>query len=245
MKALEERLRLAEEELERAKQEEEMALDKLKVAEELAKKAEKDRLKEAKRISVNPLSFNLEEEEKKMEKEFEQERSSIVSLKRSITPKKPKKRTAHKKPGGILAERLAMWQQKVDTHLEAQEQNVFSGGYQGENRLKRGDEGYGKPKEGSETHRRAQEASKWVEKEIDKMVGVIKKIGEYDEQRGGYTVTFGELFKAYQDISDTLVGILMRAKKRKRVYYIGDMLYQGASDSVRITVIEGEQEEDI
>lgn len=240
-----ERLRLAEEELERAKQEEEMALEKLKVAEELAKKAEEDRLKEARRISVNPLSFDLEEEEKKLQEEFDTKRSSIISLKRSITPKKPKKRVAQKKPGGLLASRLAMWQQKVDTHLEAQENNVFSGGYKGESRLKKGDEGYGKPKEGSETHRRAQEATKWVEKEIEKMVGVIKDIGEYDEQRGGHTVTFGKLFKAYQDISDTLVGILMRAKKRKRVYYIGDMLYQGASDDVRITVIEEDQEEEI
>lgn len=29
-----------------------------------------------------------------------------------------------------------------------------------------------------------------------------------------------------QDISDTLVGILMRAKKKKRIVYTGDMLWQ-------------------
>lgn len=38
------------------------------------------------------------------------------------------------------------------------------------------------------------------------------------------------------DISDSLVGILMRAKKRKLLYYDGDMLFQGKDDKVIITV---------
>jgi hypothetical protein len=36
------------------------------------------------------------------------------------------------------------------------------------------------------------------------------------------TIKFGALFIAYQDISDTLVGILMRAKKRRRIVYEGE-----------------------
>lgn len=253
MRQLEEMLQRAQEELERAKEEEELALQKLKVAEELALEAENERLEEAKRISVNPLAFDLDLERKKFEEEIKHggnkskdrktmTEHTVAKSKKATTVKKKKTTQAGQKENGILAERLKMWQNKVDQHLVGQSQNVFSGGYQGEQRLKIGDEGYGKPVEGSKTDERAKAAAVWVDKEIDKMVEVIKKIGGYDEVQGGYTVTFGELFHAYQDISDTLVGILMRAKKRKRVYYIGDMLYQGMSDNVKITVIEESQE---
>ena len=48
-------------------------------------------------------------------------------------------------------------------------------------------------------------------------------------------ITFGVLFDTYADISDTLVGILMRARKRKKVSYDGDgMLFQGVHDHVVI-----------
>ena len=53
-------------------------------------------------------------------------------------------------------------------------------------------------------------------------------MGKFDATEGGVvTVEFGPLFYKYQDISDTLVGILMRAKKRKLIKYPGDMLFQG------------------
>jgi hypothetical protein len=55
-----------------------------------------------------------------------------------------------------------------------------------------------------------------VENEIAKLIEVIKEIGKFDATEGGVcTIEFGPLFYHYQDISDTLVGILMRAKKRK------------------------------
>ena len=81
-------------------------------------------------------------------------------------------------------------------------------------------------------------------------------MGETDEH-GTATVAFGPLFykhdggvenrlgrsrrqspqtSRYADISDSLVGVLMRAKKRKRLYYAGDMLFQGSSDRVVISV---------
>ena len=98
---------------------------------------------------------------------------------------------------------------------------------------------YGKPKAGSKTEARAQAAKKWVDKEIDKLVEVITKLGAPDEERNGQiTITFGPLFIAYQDISDTLVGILMRSKKRKRIFYEGDMLFQGQHNHVKISILK-------
>ena len=38
-------------------------------------------------------------------------------------------------------------------------------------------------------------------------------------------------------VSDTLVGILMRARKRKRVAFESDMLFQGVHDHVIIWVL--------
>ena len=54
---------------------------------------------------------------------------------------------------------------------------------------------------------------------------------------GQATITFGELFDMYADVSDTLVGILLRARRRKRLVFEGDMLFQGQSDKVVITVL--------
>jgi len=83
---------------------------------------------------------------------------------------------------------------------------------------------------------RAQNASRWVEKEVDKLILVIKAIGLKGPD-GKHQVTFGTLFIAYQDISDTLVGILMRAKKRKLIEYPGEMLLQTKDDHVIISLL--------
>jgi len=139
-------------------------------------------------------------------------------------------------PKAGIAGKLGMWQKKVEEHQEKQSNNVFSAAYAGAKRAV-GDS-YGKAPEGSKTEERANAAAQWVELEIAKLVEVIKEIGAYDAAEGGVaTVCFGPLFYHYQDISDTLVGILMRAKKRKLLKYQGDMLFQGAHDKVKITVL--------
>ena len=68
---------------------------------------------------------------------------------------------------------------------------------------------------------------------------MIREIGETDPSTGTCTVAFGPLFYKYADISDSLVGILMRAKRKKLLFYQGDMLFQGASDKVVISVPKG------
>lgn len=86
--------------------------------------------------------------------------------------------------------------------------------------------------------RRAANFNKGVEEGIDSLIKVIKRVGKFDKSEGGVaTVTFGELFEEYENISDMLVGLLMRAKKRKRLKYSGDMLFQGIHDHVKITVL--------
>ena len=76
----------------------------------------------------------------------------------------------------------------------------------------KGDPAYGTAPEGSLSDERAKKAAAWVEKEVDKLCTEITSLGV--KQGNHVTVTFGELFHHYQDVSDTLVGILARAKKR-------------------------------
>ena len=68
-------------------------------------------------------------------------------------------------------------------------------------------------------------------------MSVIEDMGEVNPDTGKKFTTFGPLFIAYQDISDTLVGILMRAKKYKHLTYKGQMLFQGMHNDVVIQLL--------
>jgi hypothetical protein len=83
---------------------------------------------------------------------------------------------------------------------------------------------------------RAEESAKWVDEAVAKLVNEINKIGYIDKQ-GLKAVKFIDLFNHYVNISDSLVGIMIRAKKRGLIKYEGEMLQQGRSDNVVITVI--------
>ena len=77
----------------------------------------------------------------------------------------------------------------------------------------------------------------WVEKEIDKLIKEIEQVGK--KSGNEIQITFGELFHHYQDVSDTLVGILQRAKKRGILRYEGEggnLLLQGKHDKVVIVL---------
>ena len=73
--------------------------------------------------------------------------------------------------------------------------------------------------------------------EIAKLIEVVREFGSVDAPTGEVQMSFGELFNRYADISDTLVGILMRAKRRKRILYDSDMLFQGVHDHVVIRLM--------
>lgn len=82
----------------------------------------------------------------------------------------------------------------------------------------------------------AHAALEWVDDEIQKLLSVIEQYGVLDES-GQCVITFGELFARYARISDTLVGILMRARKRCLVVFDAAMLFKGVHDHVNITLL--------
>ena len=138
--------------------------------------------------------------------------------------------------GGSKANALAaMWDKKQKAADEDQKSNPFSSKFDSSAKLKKGDAGYGTAVAGSETAMRAKKAQEWVEKEIEKLLVVIAEHG-YKDADGRDAITFGKLFDTYADISDTLVGILMRARKHGKLHYAGDMLFQGTHDNIVITI---------
>uniref|UniRef100_A0A8C7F2P0 Si:dkey-29b11.3 n=1 Tax=Oncorhynchus kisutch TaxID=8019 RepID=A0A8C7F2P0_ONCKI len=52
------------------------------------------------------------------------------------------------------------------------------------------------------------------------------------------TVEFGKLFEHYVNISNKVVGILLRARKQGLVSFEGEMLWQGQDDRVLITLLQ-------
>jgi hypothetical protein len=100
-----------------------------------------------------------------------------------------------------ITSRLAQWNQKVEEHEEKQANNVFSAAYKGGDQAhpkpSAKDANYGKPPPGSKSEVRAAAAAKWVEKEVDKLIDEIKRIG-YKDQQGRSAVKFITLFHHYE-----------------------------------------------
>jgi len=131
----------------------------------------------------------------------------------------------------------SVWERQVEAAAQDSRANPFSQAFDGgAARPRKGDAEYGRARKGSLTEARAAAALAWVEEEIRKLVGVIVEHGAIDEH-GRRTITFGELFGLYASISDTLVGILMRARKRRQLSFEADMLFQGVHDEVAITLL--------
>mmetsp|Transcript_11718 Transcript_11718/g.16746 ORF Transcript_11718/g.16746 Transcript_11718/m.16746 type:complete len:138 (+) Transcript_11718:2-415(+) len=129
-----------------------------------------------------------------------------------------------------------MWDHKTKEADQEQRSNIFSQNYDGSGGLKKGDKGYGTAPEGSASAKRAEKATQWVKEQIVQLIQIIQDLGEGMKPLP-YT-TFGILFVEYENISDTLVGILQRAKKYGVLTYEGDMLWQGQSDDVQIHLLE-------
>jgi len=77
------------------------------------------------------------------------------------------------------------------------------------------------------------QAKDWFEQEITKFLGVMNNICVSNPD-GSRSISFGELFLAYESISDSLVGMMTRCKKRGHINYEGEMLFQGRDDHVII-----------
>ena len=64
--------------------------------------------------------------------------------------------------------------------------------------------------------------------EVIYMNGYSLDESEVDEDTAAFSVIkFGDLFKMYTRISDKVVGLLLRAKKYRLVYFEPEMLFQG------------------
>ena len=138
----------------------------------------------------------------------------------------------------LLQQRAAELEERQRRANEEMKANPFSKNFDPNARkLKKGDTGYGKAVAGSETEARANKAQAWIEEEISKLIEVLKEFGVEDAPTKEVRMSFGELFMRYADISDTLVGILMRAKRRKRILFDSDMLFQGVHDHIVIRLM--------
>ena len=83
---------------------------------------------------------------------------------------------------------------------------------------------------------RALLAARWVDKEIRKLIGLVVEHGSGAE--GSRVITYGELFKLAEDSMEALSGTLKTAKKQKVVKFEAEMLFQGQSDAVVITLLK-------
>ena len=224
----EERKHLEEVEKLRKKQEAEAAALKRTQEEEAA---QRKRLQQQREADAAALKLKHEQEAA--------ERKRVASTKPPPVPPKPTTVSpAQSDQEPVISSVKSHWENFGKKHQDAQATNVFSGAYDPTKakHLKPGDPGYGRPPEGSQSEARAAKASDWVDNEIDKLLKVISENGKSGTD-GKVFITFGQLFILYQDISDSLVGIMMRAKKRSRLRYEGDMLWQGVHDAVCITIL--------
>ncbi|XP_039250361.1 actin-binding Rho-activating protein-like [Styela clava] len=130
------------------------------------------------------------------------------------------------------------WNEHTNDFVEKQKVNPFSGRYEAENRPKwtKGDPGYAQPV--GTTAVRREKANKYIDKELDMLISVMRSMADTDARSGIRYVTFGPLFQRYTKISSNLVGILIRARKRNLVDFDGEMLWQRRDDDVIITLIE-------
>ena len=117
-------------------------------------------------------------------------------------------------PEGGVSAAAKMWQQRVQSHQQGQTGNPFSGksSLSRTAALRPGDEGYGRAPEGSLTATRAASAAEWVERELDRLCEVIRRIGTDAGEAGEVRVCFGELFYAYQ------VGIITSLHEQQLAY---------------------------
>ncbi|GFS18835.1 actin-binding Rho-activating protein [Elysia marginata] len=134
------------------------------------------------------------------------------------------------------------WQSFAENHQAGQAINPWND-WGHRKALDKNDPEYGRPVKGSLTELRGKKAEKHVNNEIRELCHWINHIGTTNED-GTASVTFGKLFDAYTRISDTLVGWLVRARKRGYVTFEGEMLYQGKDNNVIITRIQMPPEED-
>lgn len=84
---------------------------------------------------------------------------------------------------------------------------------------------------------KAIEAAKWTDKEIRRLIQVVKDEGSVDAN-GLYVIKFGKLFDVTANMFDALSGICKTAKKYHVLAYSPEQLWQGMHDNEAITLLK-------
>ncbi|XP_018014023.1 actin-binding Rho-activating protein isoform X2 [Hyalella azteca] len=121
---------------------------------------------------------------------------------------------------------------RVKQHADYQSNCAFSD-WQGPGstyKLTKYSENYGRPDPNSKSAARAREAQLSIMTEIRHLCYMIFECAEWKSKDGFAAITFGRLFSIYKNISDKLVGTLLRARKHGFLHFEGEMLYQRRDD---------------
>lgn len=157
-----------------------------------------------------------------------------------------------------MKKNMDFWQERIDCHEVDKLINPFSE-FWGSNRdkymdvlqnakavwkgadkrtkLTKADDMYGRPVEGTLTEYRGNKAKNVIANNIVECCETIRTCGAQTKD-GTWEVTFGVLFKTYERINDTLVGLLVRARRHGLLEFPGEMLYQGQDNNVIITLFK-------
>lgn len=158
--------------------------------------------------------------------------------------------------------KISNWDARAKAHSEYQASNPFSGAWSSTHGKTAAvdDPEYGRPKAGSRTAIRGAQAHAHVSSEIVTLAEVLRRVGNeaYDgcievsslnclcvtelvchvQRYLPLQTTFGDLFSAYERISNKLVGILLRARRQDIVDFEGEMLFQGRDNHVIIRLLD-------
>lgn len=136
---------------------------------------------------------------------------------------------------GSIDKLASKWANFAHSHQTMMESNPFNEDYQGPKEIfKKGDANWGVPQ--GKTLERGVKAHQYIIKEIQNLLDVMIGMAQVDKASKKFYVTFKQIFDRYVRISDKVVGLLMRAKKRKCVSFDAEMLWQGRDDNVKIFI---------
>jgi len=176
------------------------------------------------------------------------------------TPGNPKDAEENNKNGGAdklrsgedsgiftkIADRKALWSSRVEAHNTKQASNPFSGKYKGPQKLDKNDPNYGRPDQNSLTAQRARDGEAKLRQEVCDLCNVIFEMGEKpsgseegggeEDNQGKARIKFGKLFQIYNGINDKVVGLLIRARKKRMLTFEGEMLFQRRDDEKWISL---------
>lgn len=133
--------------------------------------------------------------------------------------------------------KINSWEDIYEKHKEKQLINPFSKweGASHRDALQKSHQEYGRPVHGTDTEIRGRAAGCLMKHEVETLVYMIKENGK---KVGNHSIVilFGELFQLYLQVSNKLVGALLRARKAGLVDFKGEMLFQRRDDETMISL---------